>query len=489
MKIKLTSRLYYLVFVLLAVVYLLGFYFREPNLDEGIIAEWAYWLANTGVAKSVLYTPMQTGTEHVIYVYHKLFTWLGALLIKIFGMELMPLRLMVLSFLIVLLAAIKSFGRYFVDEAHQKLHFFVATVVLLCFDAVFRFSFTFRPEIMLSALGFLSFLFAYRAIKELKPVLAAISGLFAALGFLTHLNGIAFLVAGFVFLLWHKQYKAWFLYCVMAGFVSLFIFADDISSQFLSHFLQALNDSPDTTSAEFVWYGPILKIINEHQRFFHSPIEISLTVTLIAGLVLFNKLTKQQIKPLLQYTLILIIALGSLTHGKTAKYLLLIVPFMVLIISHFVLKINELNAWKRNIFTGVLILYFVVQGIFISQQFYPHHNVKQYGVAILENIPKSSKVLGNSNLVFAGVGEYHLHADLTFEFIADQQNIKKNIINYLDFANKQGEHYVVFTKMYTRPKYWNELMELQLKPNSNIANIYNVFYISADVVILKQVID
>ncbi len=471
------------VICLLGIIYIFGFYYRSPNFDEAIIAEWAYWIANIGIPKSVLYTPMGGGTEIVIYVYHKLIAWCAAIIISVFGMELLPLRIFILSFLFVLLFSFRKYTHQYIEKSAQKRFLLISALLLLFFTLVFKLSFTFRPEIMITALGFLSFLFLLSSLNSNNFYTAIIAGVFAGLSFLTHLNGIAYLIAGFIFLIINKKYKLSIFYSLAASLISIFIFADDISVNAIPHFIAQLQASPDTTSSEFVWYGPFLKILNEHQRFFHSPVETSLSILLVLSLLFTNKNFRVKHKYLLQYMLLLIIFLGSLTHGKTSKYLLLITPYMVLIITHYIFENGKQVSWKRYMFNTFLILYFIIQAIFIGKQFKPHHSAKKYGANILSQIPVGSNVFGSSNLVFAGVDKYILHSKLTFEFISSHNNIEKNLKNYLKFAFDSNEEFVVFTQQYTYERYWNEIQNKKLKLNDIIFD-YKVYAIQDEFVIL-----
>jgi len=205
--INLKTAVYLTIILVLAVVYILGFWFRKPNFDEGIIAEWSFWLAKLGQPRSVLLSPLDSSLENVIYVYHKLLTWCGAIIIMVFGMEINPLRLFIFIFLLLIIASFKHYSSISVKTDCQKKFFFVSVILLLFYALVFQFSFTFRPEIMISALGFLSFLFLYKTSDSKKLLYPILGGVFAGLSFLTHLNGIAFLLTGFVILLWTKQFK------------------------------------------------------------------------------------------------------------------------------------------------------------------------------------------------------------------------------------------------------------------------------------------
>jgi len=113
------------------------------------------------------------------------------------------------------------------------------------------------------------------------------------------------------------------------------IYFYDFTVEFGFEFWQSqLMDSPALHQSK-IHANPltfIFKPLMEHRRYFHSPKEIFLSLTLLS-LFAFNFKGLQQHKKLFTYWLLLALSLSFISVHSTSKYLLLLMPWMVLIIS------------------------------------------------------------------------------------------------------------------------------------------------------------
>lgn len=307
---------------------------RAPDIDDAWIGEHAYWMAENGFVKSELMHGITD--QHIRHiVHHKLFTLNGALFIKLIGFSLPVLKSVSLCWLIIFVL---------IYVQHLKTHFdpktlWVALFVFLINGMVFQFGFVYRPEIMAMTLGFISYLFLLRVFNTASSPLwmAILSGLFAGLAIATHLNGLIYIAAGGGLLLLNRQV----LPAIVLGLASLLtasIYFYDFTAEFGFEFWQSqLMDSPALHNSE-IHTTPInfiFKPLMEHFRYFHSPKEIFLSLTLLS-LLAFNFKGLQQHKKLFTYWLLLAISLSFISVHSTSKYLLLLMPWMVLIISKLI---------------------------------------------------------------------------------------------------------------------------------------------------------
>ena len=69
---------------LIGLLLILSLYQRSPHVDDAWIGEHAYWLSETGIAKSELMRGA-TMQEQQLVVHHKFLVYQGAAFIKIFG--------------------------------------------------------------------------------------------------------------------------------------------------------------------------------------------------------------------------------------------------------------------------------------------------------------------------------------------------------------------------------------------------------------------
>ena len=191
---------------------------RTENFDDAWFGELAYFLATEGIIRSNLFADMLGWGDRVL-ITHKLWVICTALWIKLWGFSLYVVKTVGLPFL---LLQIFLFHRY-----SRKIWLLAAVFYLTC-GVVGRYVFVSRPEIAMAAFGFLSW-YALQTFREKQQwrwiLLASIS---AGITALFHLQGAIFMAAGALWLLWCREYRAWFLYCFLSFATFLFYFTDVI---------------------------------------------------------------------------------------------------------------------------------------------------------------------------------------------------------------------------------------------------------------------
>jgi hypothetical protein len=177
---------------------------RPPDIDDAWLGESAYWQSKIGYAKSELMHGI-TQQEVRFLPNHKLLTLEGAGFIRMFGFSLVTLKTVSLAWLIIFLII---FHRYAYKKLLSPQEFLFSVLLLVSNAMIFQYAFVFRPEIAVMTLGFLSYILVEKALGDPKKgVLFILLGGFAAgLCVSTHLNGIIFLAAGFLLLLWNRRY-------------------------------------------------------------------------------------------------------------------------------------------------------------------------------------------------------------------------------------------------------------------------------------------
>jgi hypothetical protein len=196
--------------------------------------------------------------------------------------------------------------------------------------------------LLVATLGFASFLLIYRGTNLLK---SASSGLFAGLALLSHLNGTIYIVAGFVVLLYYKQYRNLFIFSIISLFVgSLYFYDIWLLDGFRTWQWQFMND-PATQSTIGI-ANKIRVMLTYPKLFFESPEQAVLSLLLLVlGWVCFPYF-KSFNRGLVVYSLALFLSFWLLTKSATAIYQVLFIPtFFVLILElHALLvKNNQIN--------------------------------------------------------------------------------------------------------------------------------------------------
>ncbi len=339
------KKLLFFVFGLLILSYLMSIPDRKPHLDDAWLSEHSYWLLNHGVAQTKLMTGIADG-ENRLVLHHKLFTLQGAAVIFLFGYSLQWLKSVGLLYLLLTVLLI------YANRRHKKLFYnefaaFLCVLLLWLHPLVFEFSFVFRPETMLMFFGLVSFLLLQRSADQDDSRMPAwLSGLVAGIAFATHLNGSVAIAAGFLFLVFRRQFKLAALFALGAITTATIYFYDfgGLSDFGLWYRQLTFIPSGDDQSNGIFWKF-LMNIFNEHERYFHSPKEIVFTLLILLSLVFLWKKQRHNYPVLLQYTFWLVLSMSIIALNKTSKYLILLLPYFSMILSN-VLTDSELMRKK-----------------------------------------------------------------------------------------------------------------------------------------------
>ena len=181
---------------------------QSCHVDEALLGEQVYWEAYGGIPRQDLLAGMFTvddGKPVPQLVRHKLFNFLGRMVTLAVGFHLPALRLITLLSGFLLLGLMWAYLRKR-EERSGEVFLLCAVTFLFC-PLVFRYIKVFRPEFLLAALGFLSFLLVLRALERERLAFAMAAGLAAGLAVLAHLNGVMFIAAGLGVLLFYRKWK------------------------------------------------------------------------------------------------------------------------------------------------------------------------------------------------------------------------------------------------------------------------------------------
>lgn len=417
-KIKLIK--YLLPFFL--ILFAFSLWHREADVDDAWIGEHAYWLAEKGFVKSELMHGI-TDQQNRHIVHHKLLNLNGYAFIKLFGYSLYTLKSVSLLWLISFLVILYYYTRH---KYSRNLAWFA--VLLTCANAlVFQFSFTYRPEIMVMTLGFVSFIFTEKYLLNNNKLFLIPAGIAAGLAAAAHLNGLIFIGSTtLVLLIKRKPIGA-----VLAGIYALIGFAVyfyDFSTEYNFDFwYYQISYSPalnqDTVMPTTLAY--VLKVLGEHMRFFHSPKEISLTVLTIVSLILcFSDLKRKTLYPL--YLLISIVLLSLISVHATSKYLLLYLPYMLLIVIHTLNRLETDDFFTPSVkikyakYLAFLILfYFSVNAVYNVLTARKKFDVANNSVITDKYYRENAKdltILAPMNFVFNEIPKYkRIQSDLSIE--------------------------------------------------------------------------
>ena len=300
----------------------------------------------------------------------------------------------------------------------------------------FNFSFIFRPEIPVAATGLLSYYFLHKFQSKKNTYFLLLSAFFAGCSALFHLNGLFFIFSGFTYLIFNKQKKNSLIFLVTSGIITLFYFLNITSIEDLNKFIYQFTNDPNLSNDDFSFFQKIIQLFKEHQRFFHSPKEIILSILFFFLLIINYKVTFKENKSLIQYTLILLLFMSVIVHNKTDKYIVLYLPFFILNIVYF-LKQNNENKLIKNLKVFLITMYFVLNWIFNFNLIFKNDNLLENNSFYSSKLEKKNViVLSHENFVFNEIKNFKIVSYLCFELY--QKRIK-NSVNY-------GNDYFEFAK-------------------------------------------
>jgi hypothetical protein len=447
------------VLLLIGGLFLYSLVDRPPDIDDAWLGEHAYWQAKLGFVKSELMHGI-THQEDRFLLGHKLLSLQGALMIRLFGFSLVVLKSVSLAYLLLFLLL-------FYWHAFRKLlsppEFWFTVLILLVNAQLFDYAFVFRPETMLMAYGFLSYVCLDKALSSPRGGTGwiALAGVASGLCVSSHLNGVIFVIAGFLLLVVNRRFLPALLFGLSA-IPSAAVYFYDFTSRYNLHFwLYQLHETPAferPQGGSSLWYY-LVNLATEQQRYFHSPLEISLTLlVIIPALVTFRSLLKH--RNLLRYTLFLILTLGIFSVHKTSKYLIPVLPYLALIITISFRYFADLVSNKKRrvagisnhllagVVLGVLAFYLVVN-TFLDTQLAFHKYDPGANHALVEKYihadTDTCRIIAPMTFIFNEITDFsRIQSDLCY---TEMQKSDPGLsgIRFLDVARSFGTNYIILT--------------------------------------------
>ncbi|MDP2423769.1 MAG: hypothetical protein Q8M23_05415 [Bacteroidales bacterium] len=497
---KLFDHLYHpktlLIFIgLCAAGFILTLWNRFIYIDDAWFGEQAYWFAQHGIPKTETIKDYFKWDEHLL-VYHKLNIILGALIVKIFGWSVNYFRVFtLLTFLIF----IWIFTRYLRSnqQKYGKKQIIVAIFFLFVNPLIIMLGYTYRPEILVMAFGFLSWIFLQKGLQvKYFGNNLFIGGLFAGLAFFTHLNGLIFPIAGGILLMCHRNLKQLVYFGMGAIVTSLLFFYDLWQPGRLELFFFQLKNWPDPVGSNYlpsnaldVVRSVLIKLSQEHQRFFWSEKVWILSVSFFLSLIVFFRTFRKRHKDLLIYTAALILSLNIFGSHIAERYIIYYLPFMAMIIA---IGLSEIEigkmTWVRTIFVVLLVAQLFFCGKMIGKIMGKNRDYVAMHDNILSNIPNSKALtFVDYPFVFNGLVNYNLISYKAFEYYEVSENIKFDKTSLLLRAQQLGVKYILITteKHLVENTYLFELFD----DKSRDFTPYKLIYESEGYLILESLTD
>lgn len=316
-------RYYYAAVGLVAALFIGSLLNRHLHFDDAWSAEQAFWLRRDGYVHSELFRGFG-GWENRLYIFHKGYIYALAAVTAVLGERLWAVKSAALLFAV---GGLLLLLRYFRGQAEAQ---WLATGLYLGCGTLMLFGFAGRPETMVMFFGLASYLVLSKA---KGPAAYALAGGLAGVAGLTHPNGVLYMAAGALWLLWGGagwRPVSWF---AIPSAIVLGLFGLDaalagelpvLASQFLHYPVVAPN---------LHWLSKLKVMADYHSLFFHSEGEATLSVLLLLTLLLAGRRASVlRLSPAGRYLLLLVGLFWLLTKSPTAYYFLLFVPFCCIVI-------------------------------------------------------------------------------------------------------------------------------------------------------------
>ncbi len=475
----------FIVLFFLVAINIYNFFSRTVNGDESILAEQAKELVNSGNVRSPMFAGMGEGWEYSQLHYHKLFIWTGAVIFRNFGTALYILRSISLFALILLIFVVYKLLK---KEDNYQLKFLLFCILLLSNYVFFLQGLIYRPEMLLSSLGICSFYLLKNGIDKNSRKYILFASVCAGLASLTHLNGLSIIFANVIFLLWNKQLKNSIISGITSCLILLFYFIDINTKEKFIQFKTQFFSDPNLEEGTIGILSPLIKVMNEHMRFFHDVGTISFSVLFFLGLIISFKYLKVYHKSILVYFLLLVIGLSAISHGVTTKYAILYYPFMSLIIVYGILYSVQKKSKTINLYIFLIGQYLIINSIYSVNNASTFTNTINRSEYISKYMPRTqSNIFAPEYFFFNQAENYEIRIPLAYTI----RNIhyKRGYWTSSDFYNYNdtlNNFYILLDSCYTNKDILKCSNYSNLKLFDTIYN-YNVIHVEAGIKLLQKI--
>jgi len=375
------------------------------HIDEAWIGEQAYFLARDGYVHSTLFEGM-AGSDQVQVVYHRLFVLAGSIAVRAFGWDSEALRLVTLLSGACLLAAMALYMRR--EHGRSAGEIVAAMAIMLLIPLNFSYVKIYRPELMMTLFGFLSYWALERYTKSGLARHAAASGLLAAMAALSHLYGLIFLLCAAAMLARTRRRRgvAPFALAAFAAFIPWLI---DIAFHF--DLFRAQIASPTASGkTTFTLATPFLNLLDEHKRLFRTAEIVPIVTLFLLALGLnLRRLRRGGGDPgehrLYGYTILLAAMLGMIAPDKAVtRYAIPLFPFFTIAIARALWQARTVDRIERFLCIPAYVMAAILLGYGLFHQtresLARRDEPEDVNGRIASSIPSGARCVGPMNLIF-----------------------------------------------------------------------------------------
>ena len=420
---------------------------RYPvDVDEAWLGEQVHFLVEDGVVRSELFTGILQYDKQ-LFVYHKGLIWFTSLPVAVLGFDLTVLRLVPLVCFILLCWMLYL---YYKENSNRDAFLLTVALLLLC-PVFFHGIKIFRPELPVTLAGFASFSFLMRYLRAGDVSRLVLSSVCAGLAILIHLNGVIFLGAGVMVLLFARRWKAVLPFGVISIAVALLYFVDVLGHQDV--FFMQLQNGLSNAVANVDFPMPVKNLLAEHKRLLRKPEIIGITVLFVLSLILNRSQWKPQNRPVGIYVIVLVCMMGLLHHSKTVKYSILQFPFFAMIVSDFVrTKLtgqDRLHKWGRVIVFVLLVGYGLFgMGYAVKTAFEGKQDITATNRHLAASMESDSRVIAPLSFVFNEIDHFDIMGMVAARTVMERDGLPFTPENVCRYAVAHNVSYLIINDYY-----------------------------------------
>lgn len=431
--------------ILSLAVFIVTLYERVITFDDAFFAEQAYWVNQAGYARSDLFADVLDWGDRQ-YVYHKLHVWQIALVQQVFGWSAYLFKAIPLLYLAVFcLFAYRYFRDVLTPGDRGRFYLFMALFFTNTY--IVQYGYEARPEIMQMTLGFLTYLSLRYGIRSNRHGYILLGALLAGLAALLHLNGVVFIAAGTGLLLFAGRFGLCVLFVLSASCVTALYFSDMIVHDALQVGVAQLLHDPALAHDEFSFLDRLRKFFDAPKRYVSHLYDASLT--LLLGMVILYKwkqlTTDTEFRHMFVYVIVADIVLALIGPDNKNAYLLLYMPFFLLVIATFLPEV--LRTMRRPQLAYFLIVFYVVSQlghtISIMQESNADMIARHEKISREFGIQNADRIVAPAVFVFNRMGRANIKAAESYRMMFGDDEQAYTAQNVFDLARKDDRKFII----------------------------------------------
>jgi len=443
------NRALFFFLLLSAIVFAASLYKREITYDDAFFAEQAYWVNKLGYSRTELFNDVLDWGDRQ-YVYHKLHVWQSAIIAKYLGWSPYYFKAAPLFYLLIFIYfAHVYYKKYLNPDNTESFYLFLALLLLNTY--IVQLSFEARPEIMMMCFGFLSFLTIRHGVKLEKITYLILSGFLAGSAVLFHLNGMIYIAAGVMLIIYMHQYRYLAIFVLSAAIISSLYWLEMVTNNAIGTGISQLVNDPAVSKDEPSVKNFIFKVISSPLRFTSHIFDFSYILLLILSLYLYRHTlkTNREVKLLLVYFISSEICLALINPGTKSMYLVLHMPFVLLIVASLQKKIVNPSINRTMVFAFSFYA--------ITQVGHVYGLIKRSNSEIIDQhayivekyrINKSEKIIAPAIFVFNEIDNAKITAAEMLNILIKSGKLASTSEDIFNYAHQHDYKYLVLNANY-----------------------------------------